>query len=402
MQPTLFSTGFFVTNIFFILVLVMAFVKPRLAAIWLTVIFAGAAVVNMTLAIRSPESYLAFADVAVFEIYVRFIRGSFSAMIPGFILSIAAIQLLIGAGIWGKPTMRQASLWGAILFLWAISPLGAGSAFPAPVWLAAACAVLLWKDAADKRKHPPGKGQNGQPSSGMQEERYFLEGPRSRLRELFFLIQIVIEFVRGFRTLHFVPPCIAIFGSARVLPGSRFYETARKMGSGVAGLGFAVMTGGGPGIMEAASRGAKEAGGTAIGCNIRLPHEQKPNPWLDKYLNCRFFFVRKVLMFKYSYGFIIMPGGIGTLDEFYEALTLIQTKKILDFPIVLMGKDYWDPVTDMMGTMLKENMISSTDLNYIMVTDDPDEALQHMREFALMKYNVKRKKIYRKFVFLGE
>lgn len=235
-----------------------------------------------------------------------------------------------------------------------------------------------------------------------KEERYFLEGPRSRMREFVFLLKIIWEFIRGFRVFHFVPPCIAVFGSARVQPDSPFYEDARKIGAGIAGLGFTVMTGGGPGIMEAASRGAHENGGKAVGCNIRLPKEQQPNPWLDTYFTSRFFFVRKVLMFKYSYGFVIMPGGIGTLDEFFEALTLIQTKKILDFPVVLIGSTYWEPVSEMLTTMLSERMIDMGDLNLILITDDTEEALAHLQKFAMLKYNTKRRKIYRKFVVLGE
>lgn len=238
--------------------------------------------------------------------------------------------------------------------------------------------------------------------AALKEERYFLEGPRSRLRELFFLLKIVWEFIRGFRVFHFVSPCIAVFGSARVKEDTNHYEAAREMGAGIAKLGFAVMTGGGPGIMEAASRGAREAGGEAIGCNILLPHEQRPNAWLNKHFNSRYFFVRKVLMFKYSYGFVIMPGGIGTLDEFFEALTLIQTQKILDFPIVLMGRAYWTPISQMLAVMMQESMISPQDLNYILITDDPSEACVHLEKLALQKYKAKREKIFRKFIFLGE
>ncbi len=248
------------------------------------------------------------------------------------------------------------------------------------------------------QQHPGTSAREAQ----FKEERYFLEGPRSRIREFIFLLKIAWEFIRGFRVFHFVPPCIAVFGSARVQPLSPHYEDARKMGSGIASLGFAVMTGGGPGIMEGASRGARENGGTAVGCNIRLPKEQRPNPWLNVHFNCRFFFVRKVLMFKYSYGFVIMPGGIGTLDEFFEALTLIQTRKILDFPVVLMGKSYWEPVSHMLVNMLAEKMIDPEDLRLILVTDSTEEALAHLEKFSVLKYNAKRKKIYRKFIVLGE
>ncbi|WP_341835657.1 TIGR00730 family Rossman fold protein [Chitinophaga pollutisoli] len=248
---------------------------------------------------------------------------------------------------------------------------------------------------------------NGQPDAAQRdaqfrEERYFLEGPRSRAREFFFLLKILWEFIRGFRIFHFSPPCIAVFGSARVLPGSPHYDAAVKMGAGIAGLGFAVMTGGGPGIMEAASRGAKEAGGIALGCNIRLPMEQKPNPFLHKYFTSRFFFVRKVLMFKYSYGYVIMPGGIGTLDELFEALTLIQTKKVLDFPVVLFGSQYWEPINTMLTRMLEERMVAQSDLNLFLVTDNIEDALAHIRQTALLKYRAKRTKIFKKFIFLGE
>jgi uncharacterized protein (TIGR00730 family) len=188
----------------------------------------------------------------------------------------------------------------------------------------------------------PGKAQQNRFPD--DEEKYFLEGPRSRAREFFFSIRVLWEFIRGFRVLHFVGPCIAVFGSARVKPGTKYYDQAREMGAGICGSGFTVMTGGGPGIMEAANRGARESGGRSVGCNIKLPKEQAPNVYLDRYFSSRYFFIRKVLMFKYSYGFVIMPGGIGTMDEFFEALTLIQTHKIHDFPVVLMNKSYWEPV----------------------------------------------------------
>ncbi|MGE7774990.1 TIGR00730 family Rossman fold protein [Chitinophaga sp. NPDC101104] len=248
---------------------------------------------------------------------------------------------------------------------------------------------------------------NGQPGPAKREadirkERYWLEGPRSRIRELFFLLDILWEFVRGFRIFHFSPPCIAVFGSARVAPGTLHYDAAVKMGTGIAGLGFAVMTGGGPGIMEAASRGAREGGGVALGCNIQLPMEQKANPYLNKYFTSRYFFVRKVLMFKYSYGYVIMPGGIGTLDELFEALTLIQTKKILDFPVVLFGSHYWEPVKTMLDRMLEERMIAPADLELFLVTDEIPEAIAHLQQTALLKYQAKRKKIFRKFIVLGE
>ncbi|SHL61285.1 hypothetical protein SAMN05444266_104164 [Chitinophaga jiangningensis] len=235
-----------------------------------------------------------------------------------------------------------------------------------------------------------------------EEDKYFLEGPRSRFLELLFLLHICWEFLRGFRVFHFRGPCIAVFGSARWKVTTPWYETARKVGAGIASMGFNVMTGGGPGIMEAASRGAKEAGGHALGCNIILPKEQVPNKWLDKVFNCRHFFVRKVLMFKYSYGFVIMPGGFGTMDEFFEALTLIQTHKILNFPIVLMGKEYWEPVMALLQQMLKENAIDEADLQYIHYTDSVEEALHHLQRFANEKYRLSRLKTLKRLVWLGE
>jgi uncharacterized protein (TIGR00730 family) len=149
------------------------------------------------------------------------------------------------------------------------------------------------------------------------------------------------DFLRGFRVLHFVGPSVTIFGSARIKTDSPYYDLARKTGAAIAQLGFTVMTGGGGGIMEAANRGAKDVGGRSVGCNIELPQEQKPNAFLDRFVTLRYFFVRKMLLMKYSYAFVIMPGGVGTLDEMFEALTLIQTGKIKSFPVVIMGTEYW-------------------------------------------------------------
>jgi len=149
------------------------------------------------------------------------------------------------------------------------------------------------------------------------------------------------EFIRGFRALHFVGPCVTVFGSARFKDDHPYYILARDVGSGLSRLGFTVMTGGGPGIMEAANRGAKESGGISIGCNIRLPKEQLPNPYLDRFVVFRYFFVRKVMLIKYSYAFVVLPGGFGTMDELFEAMTLIQTGKIRNFPVVLMGRNFY-------------------------------------------------------------
>src|SRR5215475_11425996 len=157
------------------------------------------------------------------------------------------------------------------------------------------------------------------------DDEIFLEGPRSRFEEFFTLLKVMRDFLRGFRTLHFVGPCVTVFGSARIKPGDPHYELTRKMGAAIARLGFTVITGGGPGIMEAANRGAKEAGGRSVGCNIELPSEQAVNPYVKLSINFRYFFCRKTMFVKYAEGFVLFPGGFGTLDELFEALTLIQT-----------------------------------------------------------------------------
>lgn len=234
------------------------------------------------------------------------------------------------------------------------------------------------------------------------EEKYFLEGPRSRFRELSFGFRILWEFIQGFRVFHFAGPCVSIFGSARVKPDNEYYHSAYRLGKGVSKLGFTVMTGGGPGIMEAANKGAYEANGYSVGCNIVLPKEQYPNTYVHKFFSCNYFFIRKVLMFKYSYAFIIMPGGIGTLDEFFEALTLIQTRKILDFPVVLMGKDYWEPLMPLFNKMIGEKMIDINDLKYMLFTDSEEEALEHIKKYAIEKYRTRRRILFKKSVILGE
>src|SRR5712691_750720 len=183
---------------------------------------------------------------------------------------------------------------------------------------------------------------------GAPEEVRFLQGPQERRRELARAVKIFFEFMRGFRALHFVGPCVTVFGSTRFREDHPYYALAREVGARLARAGFTVMTGGGPGIMEAANRGAKEAGGRSIGCNIELPQEQKPNPYLDKWITFRHFYVRKVMLVKYSYAFIALPGGFGTLDEIFETAVLIQTGKIREFPLVIMGREFWQPLLDFM------------------------------------------------------
>ncbi len=208
------------------------------------------------------------------------------------------------------------------------------------------------------------------------DDRDFLAGPSFRRSELVRVVRIAAEFIRGFRALHFTGPCVTVFGSARFNSGSPHYELARLMGRRIAEIDLAVMTGGGPGIMEAANRGARDAGGKSIGCNIELPMEQMPNPYLDKFVDFRYFFVRKVMLVKYSCAFVVLPGGFGTLDEVFETLVLIQTGKIHNFPIILMGRDYWQPIVDFARFNLVEaGAIDPADLDYVTFTDDPDEAM---------------------------
>ncbi len=202
-------------------------------------------------------------------------------------------------------------------------------------------------------------------------------------------MRIVGEFVRGFRAFHFIGPCVTTFGSARFDEGHRYYELSRSVGSELAKAGFAVLTGGGPGTMEAANRGAKEAGGLSLGCNIELPHEQAHNPYLDEWVEFRYFFVRKVMLVKYSQAFVVLPGGFGTLDEIFETATLIQTGKIHDFPLVLMGLDYWAPLLEFLrGTMLTERTISPEDVDRLILTDDPAEAAERIRETVESRFGL--------------
>ena len=221
-------------------------------------------------------------------------------------------------------------------------------------------------------------------SSASPEEELFLEGPRSRGFELGRAFRIFWELIYGFRSLHFVGPCITVFGSARFLPGHRYYELTRELGARIARARFTVMTGGGPGLMEAANRGAKEAHGVSVGCNIVLPQEQKPNPYLDKFVEFKYFFIRKVMLVKYSYAFVVLPGGFGTLDELFEALTLIQTGKIQSFPVVLMGVDYWQPMMEFFrNRLIAQGTISPQDMELLLVTDSPDEAAAHIASCAV-------------------
>jgi uncharacterized protein (TIGR00730 family) len=188
--------------------------------------------------------------------------------------------------------------------------------------------------------------------------------------------------MKGFRTLHFVGPCVTVFGSARFGEDHPYYIQAREISAKLAEQGFTIMTGGGPGIMEAANRGAKDVNGASVGCNIVLPHEQKHNPYMDKFVNIDYFFVRKELLRKYSFAFVIMPGGFGTLDEFFETLTLIQTKKISQFPIVVMGMDFHQNIKEHVDRMIIEKTISPEDQDLLLFTDDIQEAAEHILKYA--------------------
>lgn len=230
----------------------------------------------------------------------------------------------------------------------------------------------------------------------------FIEGPRRRETELFTVIQIMMEFIRGFRTFHFCGPCITVFGSARIKEDNPYYKMTMDIGARLARMGLTVMTGGGPGLMEAANRGAREAGGRSVGCNILLPQEQDPNPYMDKWMDFQFFFVRKVMLIKYSYGFIVMPGGVGTMDELFQALTLIQTKKVTNFPVVLIGTDYYKDVIELFDKMCEEKTISETDKELFLITDSIDEAISHIQTHAVEKFNLNIKKIPKKSKLLFE
>jgi uncharacterized protein (TIGR00730 family) len=211
-------------------------------------------------------------------------------------------------------------------------------------------------------------------------EKRFLAGKRDRGADLESAVRVFLEFLRGYESLDFAGPCVTVFGSARFSEDHPYYQLARALGRSLAEAGFVVMTGGGPGIMEAANRGAKEGGGETIGCNIVLPREQKPNPYLDRFVEFDHFFVRKVMLIKYSCAFVVMPGGFGTLDEAFEALTLIQCNKIERFPVVAMGLPFWDKVRDFVeDSLLHERTIAADDLELLHTTDSVDEAVDYIR-----------------------
>jgi uncharacterized protein (TIGR00730 family) len=224
------------------------------------------------------------------------------------------------------------------------------------------------------------------------KQHVYLEGPKSRSYELSFAWKVFKEFINGFRTLHFVGPCITVFGSARFKENDFFYQKAKEFGKRIADMGFTTMTGGGPGIMEAANRGAFESGGRSVGCNIQLPFEQKANPYVHTSITFEHFFVRKTMLTKYSYAFIIMPGGFGTMDEFFDTITLIQTKTITQFPIVLFGRDYYKDLMETIESMAQHGTIDTEDMKLVLLTDDMDEAMAHIHAYITTNYKVRPRK----------
>ena len=198
------------------------------------------------------------------------------------------------------------------------------------------------------------------------------------------VFKIMSEFVEGYETLSRIGPCVAIFGSARTKKDDKFYALTEEIAYRITKLGFGIITGGGPGAMEAANKGAKRGNGTSVGVNIHLPFEQFPNPYIDadKYIQYDYFFVRKVMFMRYSQGFVVMPGGFGTMDELFEAITLIQTHKVMPFPIVMVGRDYWKGLIDWIkNTMLAEHKIKEEDLDLFHVVDTAEEAVSIIENF---------------------
>jgi len=233
----------------------------------------------------------------------------------------------------------------------------------------------------------------------LEEEQAFLEGPRNRFKELWFTFKVQYHFIRAFRKLHFIGPCVTVFGSARFDSTNSFYLKVVEVGKALSELGFAVMTGGGPGIMEAANKGAFENNGYSVGCNIILPFEQKINPYLHKWVDIPYFFVRKFVLLKYSYAFVVMPGGVGTLDELFEALTLIQTKMILHFPVILFGKEYHKELYEHIQHMAANESISQEDMNLLFITDSVSEMVEHLKIHAVKKFGLVKKPLNTRWWF---
>jgi uncharacterized protein (TIGR00730 family) len=218
-----------------------------------------------------------------------------------------------------------------------------------------------------------------------EDERFLVRRPSPDFLETdtWRALRILSEFVEGFDAMAKVGPAITIFGSARTRPEDPVYELARTIARRLAEAGYAIITGGGPGTMEAANRGCREGGGLSVGCNIELPHEQGMNPYVDLGVEFRYFFARKTMFVKYADGFVILPGGFGTLDELFEALTLIQVGKVRHFPVVLVGRAYWAGLLDWIReTLVTRGAVDATDLDLLRVTDDPDEVVGLVKAYA--------------------
>ena len=221
------------------------------------------------------------------------------------------------------------------------------------------------------------------------DEIRFLEGPQQPDTDQQTLATINREFQLSFETFGRLGPCIAFFGSARTVEDDPLYMMCRRTAELVSREGFTIMTGGGPGMMQAANQGANDAGGRSVGCAIELPNEQSTNPYVNRSVDFKHFFVRKVVMVKYSFGFVILPGGFGTMDEMFEILTLIQTGKIRDFPVVLMGRDYWAKLLEFLSeSMVGQGMIHPDDLALFHVTDDPEAACDHITTVATRRFDL--------------
>ena len=199
------------------------------------------------------------------------------------------------------------------------------------------------------------------------------------------IFRIMAEFVESIEVLSNVQNAVTIFGSARLKPEDKYYQMAEKLGQLLVQNGFSVITGGGPGIMEAANKGAAEAGGQSVGMNIKLPFEQKPNPYANLQLDYKYFFIRKVMFVKYAVAYVIMPGGYGTMDELFEALTLIQTKRVRSFPLILMGGEYWQGLLDWLkNSMQQKGMILPCDIEMIQIIDEPEEVVKHIKKYVIV------------------
>jgi uncharacterized protein (TIGR00730 family) len=217
----------------------------------------------------------------------------------------------------------------------------------------------------------------------MEDKQYLIDS--FSIEESWRIFRIMAEFVESIEALSKVNNAVTIFGSARLKPEDAYYQKAEQLGRLLAQNGFSVITGGGPGIMEAANKGAAEAGGKSIGMNIRLPFEQKPNPYANIHLDYKYFFIRKVMFVKYAMAYVILPGGYGTMDEFFEALTLIQTKRVKGFPLILMGSEYWQGLLDWLkNSMLHKSMILPSDYEMIQIIDDPEEVVKHIKKYVII------------------